>query len=86
MGTISVEIDKITECLIDVNTGMIMKKDIDNMTGLYFSVQGNPYSAHPFPFNMKELREYLKKTGKTMKDLTVNEFDMFRVSPIVKAN
>ncbi len=86
MGTISVEIDKITECLIDVNTGMIMKKDIDNMTGLYFSVQGNPYSAHPFPFNMKELREYLKKTGKTMKDLTVNEFDMFRVSPIAKAN
>ena len=63
-----------------------MKKDIDNMTGLYFSVQGNPYSAHPFPFNMKELREYLKKTGKTMKDLTVNEFDMFRVSPIAKAN
>lgn len=86
MGTISVEIDKITECLIDVNTGMIMKKDIDNMTGLYFSVQGNPYSAHPFPFNMKELREYLKKTGKTMKDLTVNEFDMFRVLPIAKAN
>ena len=63
-----------------------MKKDIDNMTGLYFSVQGNPYSAHPFPFNMKELRGYLKKTGKTMKDLTVNEFDMFRVSPIAKAN
>ena len=44
------------------------------------------YSAHPFPFNMKELRGYLKKTGKTMKDLTVNEFDMFRVSPIAKAN
>ena len=85
MGTISVEIDKITECLIDVNTGKEVKT-IDNMTGLYFSVQGNPYSAHPFPFNMKELREYLKKTGKTMKDLTVNEFDMFRVSPIAKAN
>lgn len=71
---------------VELRRRMIMKKDIDNMTGLYFSVQGNPYSAHPFPFNMKELREYLKKTGKTMKDLTVNEFDMFRVSPIAKAN
>ena len=60
--------------------------EIDNTTGLYVSVQGNPYSAHPFPFNMKELSDYLKKTGKSMKDLTVSEFDLFRISPMAKAN
>ena len=63
-----------------------MKKDIDNMTGLYVSVQGNPYASHPFPFNMKELSDYLKRTGKSMKDLTVSEFDLFRISPMAKAN
>ena len=61
-----------------------MKNNIDDMTGLYVSVQGNPYGSHPFPYNIKKLRDYLKKTGKTMNDLTVNEFNMFSVSPIKK--
>ena len=84
MGTISVEIDKITECLIDVNTGKEVKTIVTQIK--HTSELKGFNTKDPFPFNMKELREYLKKTGKTMKDLTVNEFDMFRVSPIAKAN
>ena len=63
-----------------------MRKDIDDITGLYCSVPDNPYTTHPFPFNMKMLSDYLRKTGKTMRDLTVSEFEMFRVSTVAKAN
>ena len=63
-----------------------MKKSIDDITGLYFSVPNDPYTSHPFPFNIKLLGEYLKETGKTMKDLTVSEFDMFKVEIVAKAN
>ncbi len=63
---------------------MIKEKDqssIDDITGLYLSIPDDPYTSHPFPFNIRSLGKYLKDTGKTMKDLTVCEFDMFRVKP-----
>ena len=63
-----------------------MRNSIDDLTGLYMSAQGNPYGSHPFPYNIKRLREYLKKTGKSMNDLTVNEFNMFSIAPIKTAN
>ncbi len=62
-----------------------MRKDIDGITGLYCSVPGDPYTSHPFPFNIKMLGDYLKSTKKTMGDLTVKEFEKFRISPIAKA-
>ena len=58
-----------------------MKKQIDVFdklnTGCF--IGSGKTDTKKFPFNLSEVRKYLKKTGKTLEDLTFREVSGFRV-------
>lgn len=58
-----------------------MKKQIDVFdklnTGCF--IGNGKLETNKFPFNLTEIRKYLKKTGKTLEELTFREVSNFRV-------
>jgi len=49
-------------------------------TGLYMGTIHDPYGKKVFPYNIIKLRDYLKKTGKTLEQLSYEEIQPFRVA------
>ena len=46
-------------------------------TGLY--MDGSKEEHDPFPYNMREVREFLPATGKTLASMTPDEISAFRI-------
>lgn len=61
-----------------------MKNIMDDISGVIVSTS-NPYEKHHFPFNMNEMRKYLKASGKSLSDLTRDDYERFRLPALAKA-
>lgn len=46
-------------------------------TGLY--MDSSKEKKDPFPYNMREIREFLSATGKTLTTITQDEISAFRI-------